>query len=108
MHDLRCKVDGSATDNIAFVLEHVSTGHCLHTPQGQVAPLDLSGVDLSAASGDRLKRDRRWTFILMIKLSIPLFVAIVRVFVNNTRDIDRPTLRVVVTLVPHHWPHCVS
>ncbi len=81
------------TSAAKYIAKPLTTSHyniCIWDMQGQVAPLDLSGVDLSAASGDRLKRDRRWTFILMIKLSIPLFVAIVRVFVHHTRGIDLP------------------
>ncbi len=44
----------------------------------QVAPLDLSGIDLSKLSGQRLKQDHKWTFMLIVKLSLPLLLSIVR------------------------------
>ncbi len=43
----------------------------------QVAPLDLSGVDLSQPSGQTLQPDKRWTGTLIFKLALPLALAIV-------------------------------
>ncbi len=44
----------------------------------QAAPLDLSGVDLGKTSGQRLKQDHKWTLVLIIKLSLPLLLSVVR------------------------------
>ncbi len=46
--------------------------------QGQVAPLDLSGIDLGRPSGQSLRVDYAWTVHLIWKLSLPILVAIVR------------------------------
>ncbi len=43
-----------------------------------VAPLDLSGVDLSKPSGQSLRPDKRWTVTLIFKLAAPLALALVR------------------------------
>ncbi len=43
----------------------------------QVAPHDLSGVDLSQPSGQTLRPDKRWTATLIFKLALPLALAIV-------------------------------
>ena len=43
-------------------------------PQSNVAPLDLSGVDLSKPSGERLRRDHKWTLFLILKLSVPVIL----------------------------------
>jgi hypothetical protein len=46
--------------------------------QGHVGPLDLSGVDLSLPSGEKLTQDHSWTVQLVCKLSAPLLIAMVR------------------------------
>ena len=46
--------------------------------QGQVAPLDLSGIDLGRPSGQSLRVDYAWTVHLIWKLSLPILVTIVR------------------------------
>ncbi len=61
------------------------TEHQLHHPspsslprQRTVVPLDLSGVDLSVSSGQKLKVDHKWTFFLVLKLALPVMLSIVR------------------------------
>ncbi len=43
-----------------------------------MVPLDLSGVDLSVSSGQKLKVDHKWTFFLVLKLALPVMLSIVR------------------------------
>jgi hypothetical protein len=44
----------------------------------QVAPLDLSGVDLSKPSDQKLRVEHRWTIVLVLKLAVPVLLSIVR------------------------------
>ena len=43
----------------------------------QVAPLDLSGVDLSKPSGQKLRVEHRWTIFLILKLAVPVLISMV-------------------------------
>jgi hypothetical protein len=52
--------------------------HTLPPLQQYVAALDLSGVDLSQPSSQRLRRNHTWTLLLACKLSAPLLAAVVR------------------------------
>ena len=44
----------------------------------QVSQLDLSNIDLGKPSGRKLRRDYKWTLILLTKLSLPVLLSIVR------------------------------
>ena len=44
----------------------------------QVEQLDLSRVDLGQPSGRQLQRDYKWTVMLLLKLSLPILLSIVR------------------------------
>ena len=46
--------------------------------QHYVAPLDLSGVDLSRPSGQKLRADKTWTLLLVLKLALPVMLSIAR------------------------------
>ncbi len=43
----------------------------------QVAPLDLSGVDLSKPSDQKLRVEHRWTIYLILKLAVPVLISMV-------------------------------
>ena len=43
----------------------------------QVAPLDLSGVDLSQPSGQKLRFEHKWTAHLILKLAAPVVLSMV-------------------------------
>jgi hypothetical protein len=50
---------------------------------GQVSQLDLSNVDLGKPSGRKLHRDYKWTLMLLLKLSLPVLLSVVRASVGD-------------------------